>query len=393
MALTSRVLGVVSLALLAGCYEAHEGPGCETVIAQEDERAYPWRDRVTVAPASGEIALARGVGLPHVAWDGAAWNVAWGERVAVLARDGRVRAVEQREDGGGNVTGLDADACQRGVAAVGATPGRSMVSWLGADGVVEGATEVIGIDADLARDAERWWIVSDASDATRSVLVVSDVLDGSLGRASVRAVWTDDAASSARVVAAGERAIVAWVDREGIVQRVIDEHGASEELRVMTANVWSRGAVESARLSARDDDDVRVAVAAMDGVQVHVAITDPLAGRVVAGPLAIARTTARGVRPAIATMPERRALAVCVPSGPGPWGGADVIDRVEVVVLDEHAEPLSRVVGVGGGGTVRAVSCAWSGQELLVVWWRVVDGREEIVGRRVQIVERGPILI
>ncbi|AKF08401.1 hypothetical protein DB32_005550 [Sandaracinus amylolyticus] len=388
----------MSLALLAGCYEAHEGPGCEVLIAREDERVpYPWRGRVAVSPASGEIALGdgRGAGLPHVAWDGAAWNVAWGGRVAVLARDGRVRAIEAREDGGGNATALDADACQRGVAAVGASPGRSVVSWLGGDGVVEGATEVIGVDADVARGAQRWFVVTDASATTRgaALLAVSEVLDDSLGLARVRAVVGADVAASARIVAAGEHAIVAWADREGIVQRVIAQDGARAELRVMTANVWSRGAIEAARVSAPEDDELRVAVAATDGVQVHVAITEPLARRVVAGPLAVARTTARGVRPSIATMPERRALAVCVPSGPGPWGGADVIDRVEVVVLDEDAEPLSRAVEVGAGGSVRAVSCAWSGQELFVVWWRVVDGREEIVGRRVQIVERGSILI
>nr|MDQ3036127.1 hypothetical protein [Myxococcota bacterium] len=114
---------------------------------------------------------------------------------------------------------------------------------------------------------------------------------------------------------------------------------------------------------------------------------------VLAGPLAVARTTVRSVSPGLAAIPERGLLALCHPAGPGPWGGPDVIDRVELVLIGADASPATRAVEVGRGGEVRSVACGWNGRELLVVWSRSQDGREQLVARRIALRDEAPRLL
>lgn len=370
--LETTALGLASALLLTGCYEAHGGgAGCR---AESAPPALPSAVEavLVVEPVAPELALGGegSAGVPLVAWDGASWNVAWGDRFAVLDAAGTPRGRIEPRPEGGDATALDVGGCRRGVTAAGARPGESAIAWVGSDGVVEGAAEVPGIDADIARGGDRWWIVSDASsEAAGPRIGLFEADDAGTSVARRRAWIAEGSLASPRVVSLDDGAAVSWVDREGIALRELGPARMGAAFRVMTANVWARGAMDAAVLRSREGAE-RVVVAASDGAMVHVALVDPGARRVTAGPLAITRTTARRARPGIAPLPELDAIAICVPSGPGPWGGPDVIDRVEVIVIGRDAAPMARRVDVAPGGRVSAVSCAWSGRELMVASWR-----------------------
>lgn len=329
-------------------------------------------------------------GAPRLAWDGRSWHLAWGTRHAVLDDTATlVDAVETRSQGG-DVTALEPGACRSAVLAPADVPGQSVLAWVDPRGTELGLERVAGIDADVSRRDAHWWIATDVSRPGSPALAIY-ALDHD--RIETRARIVAGAIASARIVATSTGAAVAWADREGIVQRALDHDGTEQRaLRVMSANVWSRGALESVLLRGPGDAE-RIAIAATDGAVVHLAITDARSSAVLAGPLAVARTTVRNVSPGLAAIPERGLLALCHPAGPGPWGGPDVIDRVELVLIGQDASPATHAVEVGRGGEVRSVACGWNGRELLVVWSRAEGSAEQLVMRRIRVQDEPRLLL
>lgn len=328
----------------------------------------PWA--LDVAPVAAESVIASGPlgGAPHVAWDGHAWAVAWGEEVVVL--DGEARPISTTAHPHGSASAIEAGTCQRAVAA--RSDRGSTVTWLEGDGSVAHTLAIAGTDVDLARGGARWWIASRDGGA-----IDVRAFDG-----SVRAVEHIEGAGTPRIAITPAGVTVAWADEQGLVARTLARPDArtTTSPRVSAANTWADGALELAALGDR------LVLAAADGAMVHAAIVDPRDDSV-AGPVAIARTTSRA-RPGIAAIPEHGLAAICYAAGPGPSGGADVQDRVELIVIDRTGLPVAPPLALARGTTgevVRAVSCAWSGREVLVTWWRTREAGDEIAIQRARV--------
>ena len=361
---------VAAVPMAAGCAEGGLVPpaACVDGPVPAAVASNPWA--LDVAPVAAESVIGSGPhgSAPHVAWDGHAWTVAWGEQVVVL--DGEARAVSAIGHAHGPASAIEAGTCQRAVAT--RSDRGSTVRWLEDDGSVARTLAIAGTDVDLARGGARWWIASRDGGA-----IDVRAVDG-----SIRAVEHIEGAGTPRIAITPAGVTVAWADEQGLVARTLarPDARATTSPQVSAANTWADGALELAALGDR------LVLAAADGTMVHAAIVDPRDDSV-AGPIAIARTTSRA-RPGIAAIPERGLAAICYAAGPGPTGGTDVQDRVELIVVDRSGHPIAPALALARGTTgevVRAVSCAWSGREVLVTWWRTRESGDEIAIQRARV--------
>ncbi len=358
--------GALALAatLGAGCYDVHAATCDEPEIA----RAVRAED-VTIATRVEGVTRSHSVAsegdAPALAWDGASWALAFGDRSLLLDAHGVART--EISSTGLRASGIAASGCAHAVAGD-SSAGRSAVAVLSASsGVARAGAIVPGVDADVSATPRGWLVVSAIrSVGARMARLSIRELDAELASTSMALELSVPELRSPRVVTRGGAATAVWIEEDGIAQATIDLSSRRTGRRrpVMTANVWGAGTLEAVALDAE-----RMVVAASDGAAVHLAITSMITSDVLAGPIAVSRTTASEARPSVAVMPEHAAIAVCHPAGPGPWGGPDVQDTVVVQLVSEQGMPLGDRVEVTRTESVRAVACGWNGRELLVVWW------------------------
>lgn len=342
-----------------------------------------------LVPAPGEPAILFGVSeapmlgeasrpgeAPRVAWDGGAWWIAWGDAQLVLDGEATLRAVLNTNVD--RATGLAVDACEHVVAGDASGASEVVLYSSGIDTAIARA-RVVGTSAAVAAHRAGWLVATTRTGSRDDTLRVE--LRGAAALASLGQIeWSAPRLRSPHVAEVDGRALVVAAEQDGIHMHAVDPRRGThlQDLHVMAANVWMRGAITTLVRGSR------LWVAASDGEAIHVAVIDPSGARVEAGPVAALRSTAHGVQPGLAAIPEADLVALCAPVGPGPWGGADVLDTVTVQLLDHDARPIGPRVDVMHADAVHGVDCAWNGRELLVAYTAEVDGEPMLAARRMR---------
>lgn len=317
-------------------------------------------------------------GPPDVAWSGGGWGVLWG------GQDGLTfRALDELGIAAAPPVVIDGDATR--YVAIASAEGRYGVvassstfgGALGRVGIIDAAGSLLaGVtnlngevgDPDIARYSHgNGWIEvhrvrGDSSTDYDSVWVGDDAVAGD----PVRIERTADGGGGApRVVGLRSLASFVWASADGVWSRSVawpDTDAARPAWRVLQM--------------ATSEDTILAAAAYRDSVAVagvestlQLALLDPWADEVVAGPTVLADDTyydAGG--PGIAPVEELGYLGVCYAiTGAGPDGGTGLV----FALVGPDADPWGeRVTITTGQRNIGGCAAAWSGVEFLVAWWQ-----------------------
>ncbi len=317
-------------------------------------------------------------GPPALVWNGGGWGVAWPGTFRTLDQDGRPTSPRARLDRAGWGLGLDFAAGHYAVAVGGAGSG----SELSVAAFDRDAARVAGWGAgargaypDVARlQLGHQWVVA-AIDQTGGEYdrVIAFAMNGAMSLASDTLVLATDSHGDARVAGSKSRAVVVWTTASAVRAQSLTGPELQRDGEPFTVLEIPQQPDSGLEIEPFRD---QMAVAAMDGVGVYLALLDPWLHEVT-GPFRVGSSRIGDRRPGIAVAEEEGFLVVCYAVGRGPYGGGGgSMDGVTLQVVGADGAlwgpPLPLVTGernVGG------VDCGWNGREIVVVWWRAAgDG-------------------
>jgi hypothetical protein len=318
-------------------------------------------------------------GQPVLVWNGDGWGVAWGGshwsspgRLAILDRDGRLLHRVSYDSGVRAAYALDFAIGRYALVSAGgrgatfdrnATPASSWSRF-----------PAVGDSVDVARFpiAHGWLVATGANGggSDEDTVLHAFTLDDELGPSGSPDVVLGPSMGAVRIGTAKTRALVAWPTRTGIRGQVLI--GAALETNGDVLDVLDLPLVSDSGLEIELFRD-RLVVGAVGSRDIRMRIVDPFStAPLTTPPIVVARGRIGDRPPAIAVAPEHGFFVACFATGPdAPGPGVEMNTGVALQVVGADGSLWgTRVELVEGERNVGGVSCGWSGEDIVVIWWR-----------------------